>query len=290
MVTLFSILTEVTWAHLSYSVLQLEVSFLSPHPIILWEVWFLFACFLQAYHVVEKRIKIMIKELNAHRSTAVAILKGMWRLKNEIIDKLSTDRYPVVSNNTKQSIGNRSTDGIIKARFKIGTKAYNIVLDNFRPTRQHEVVYEGDYSPFEGVKSSAIWAKISNASFDYPMHEVLSLLCYFVTQLHSGSLSSGESLNKLAYLDIILNGYAFNDHDVMEGLSIKECDIDWTVNQFTSTWNYNQLMEFTRSQKSRIHAYLSLPRKEFKNSNSTKSSDMASGKPPAKAKSKKVTI
>jgi hypothetical protein len=114
--------------------------------------------------------------------------------------KFDKDEPYVLSNYYKQSIGNRSTSHWIKAHCKKGKADFTIILaPGFIPTRIDEDVYNGQPSNDSGnVKQ--VWQNHKFSTWNQAHNEMLSQIAYWIENLITGSMVSGEQSFKVYIL------------------------------------------------------------------------------------------
>jgi len=111
----------------------------------------------------------------------------------------------VLSNYYKQSVGNRSTTYWIKARLKKGKADFTITLaPGFIPTRTIEDVYNGQPSN-DGGDVRGVWQRAKFGTWNQAHNEVLTQIAYWIENLLTGSMFSGEQAFKLYILSKTLD-------------------------------------------------------------------------------------
>jgi len=115
------------------------------------------------------------------------------------------DEPYVLSNYYKQSIGNRSTSHWVNARCKKGKADFTITLaPGFIPTRIDEDVYNGQTSNDSGnVKQ--VWENGKFGTWNQAHNEMLAQIAYWVENLITGSMVSGEQSFKVYILSKMLD-------------------------------------------------------------------------------------
>lgn len=127
-------------------------------------------------------------------------IRGFWdalQVFNSHDDKKSG--Y-VLSNYNTQSVGNRKSKFWIKATMKVGKAVIEILLrPGFNPTRVEEDVYNGqDMNGLADVENVHRDDRYNN--WNIPHKEVLSRIAFFVENILTGNLWSGESTFKVYML------------------------------------------------------------------------------------------